>query len=457
VVLGAGPVGLVAAMLMAADGWEVVVFEKDPAEVPASPTEAWAWDRRGVAQFRQAHALHPRARQVLERELPEVLGRLEAFGGFRYNYLHSFPNAAVDDFRAGDDRYDTVTARRPVIEAAFAQVAEETPRVRVVRGVTVEGPVLDAHPVGQVIPRVVRVCASDGQEYPATYVLDALGRRSRFPDWVRAAGGRAPEEEASDAGFAYYIRHYRGDVMSEFRGPLAFDMANLRVLTLPADNNTWALGLVAAAGDKPFKGLRDNDTWVRVFGALPLVAHWLDGEPLCDVLVMAGVLDRRRRFVLDSRPVIAGLLPVGDAWSCTNPSAGRGITLGLLHAVALRDAIRAHPDDPVRCAVEFDRLTELHVLPWYNDQVQRDRERITRFEVLKAGVTPGPARDPLAPLMAAARLDPDAARAAFDVVGCLVPPADVLGRPGLRGRLGKSGNLPVSPPGPTRADLLALL
>jgi len=112
VVLGAGPVGLAVAMLLAADGWEVVVFEKDPAEVPTSPAEAWDWERRGVAQFRQAHALHPRARQVLERELPEVLARLEAFGGLRYNYLRSFPSAATNDHRAGDERYETVTARR---------------------------------------------------------------------------------------------------------------------------------------------------------------------------------------------------------------------------------------------------------------------------------------------------------------------------------------------------------
>jgi 2-polyprenyl-6-methoxyphenol hydroxylase-like FAD-dependent oxidoreductase len=456
VVLGAGPVGLAAAMLLAADGREVVVFEKDSAEVPASPAEAWDWERPGVAQFRQAHALHPRARQVLEQELPDVLARLEAFGGFRYNYLRSFPNAAIDDRRAGDERYDAVTARRPVIEAAFAHLAEETPRVRVVRGVAVEGPVLSAHRPGNAIPRVVGIRTSDGQECAAAYVVDAFGRRTKLPDWVRAAGGRTPEEEASDAGFAYYTRHYRGDVMPQFLGPLAFDMANMRVLTLPADNNTWTLGLVAVAGDKPFKSLRHNDTWVRVFGALPPAAHWLDGEPLSDVLVMAGVLDRRRRFVLDSRPVIAGLLPVGDAWSCTNPSAGRGITLGLLHAVALRDAVRTHPDDPVRCAIEFDRLTDLRVVPWYEDQVQRDRERATRFDALKTGATPGPARDPLAPLLAAARFDPDAARAAFDVVGCLIPPADVLQRPELHARL-ETFEAPVAPPGPTQADVLALL
>ena len=46
-------------------------------------------------------------------------------------------------------------------------------------------------------------------------------------------------------------------------------MANMRVLTLPADNYTWTLGLVAVAGDQPFKAFASNDTWVRVFGSLP--------------------------------------------------------------------------------------------------------------------------------------------------------------------------------------------
>jgi len=41
--------------------------------VPGSPEDAWhRWERRGVAQFRQPHYLHPAARHVLDRHLPEV-------------------------------------------------------------------------------------------------------------------------------------------------------------------------------------------------------------------------------------------------------------------------------------------------------------------------------------------------------------------------------------------------
>jgi hypothetical protein len=33
---------------------------------------------------------------------------------------------------------------------------------------------------------------------------------------------------------------------------------------------------------------------------------WIDGEPLCDVLPMAGVLDRYYRIVIDGQAVITG-------------------------------------------------------------------------------------------------------------------------------------------------------
>ena len=51
IVLGAGVCGLAAGMLLAQDGHEVTVLERDDAAAPGTPQQAWeSWTRPGVNQ-----------------------------------------------------------------------------------------------------------------------------------------------------------------------------------------------------------------------------------------------------------------------------------------------------------------------------------------------------------------------------------------------------------------------
>ena len=298
----------------------------------------------------------------------------------------------------------------------------------------------------------------------ADLVIDAMGRRSKLGEWVAAIGGRPLYEESSDTGFAYYTRHYRSREGSvpEVRGPLSTIVGTMLTATVLADNDTWSVATVAMAGDRPLKALRHNDVWERVARSVPHVAHWTGGDPLGDVMPMAGVMDRYRRVLVDHQPVVTGLLPLGDAWACTNPTAGRGFPLGLQHAITLRDALRENPEDPARLVEAFDRVTEETLTPWYRDQIERDSQRAVEIQAVIDGRDPDPPTDDPAKKMraaflAAASVDPDVARAFFEVVACLTLPAEVLGRPAIRKKVAAFiGVKPPQMPGPTRAELIAL-
>jgi 2-polyprenyl-6-methoxyphenol hydroxylase-like FAD-dependent oxidoreductase len=127
VVVGAGICGLVAGLLLARDGHEVTRLERDAHGVPDGLQAAWEdWERDGVVQFRQAHYLQPRGRAILESELPDVFDALAAAGAIRFDVLSIMPPTIADRGpRDGDERFVTLTARRPVLEHVLARTAAE--------------------------------------------------------------------------------------------------------------------------------------------------------------------------------------------------------------------------------------------------------------------------------------------------------------------------------------------
>ena len=102
---------------------------------------------------------------------------------------------------------------------------------------------------------------------------------------------------------------------------------------------------------------------------------------------MAKIEDRHRSFVVDGRPVATGVAPVADSWACTNPSVGRGATIGLIHAQALRDLVRERGlDDPVAFANAWHDITVERVEPLYRDTLAFDRHRLGEIDAQIAGV-----------------------------------------------------------------------
>ncbi len=238
------------------------------------------------------------------------------------------------------------------------------------------------------IPHVVGVRTDAGEDVLADLVVDASGRRSMLPSWLADIGAPALVEERADCGFVYFGRHFRssdGSVPMAF-GPLLQEYGTISVLTLPADNGTWGIGIITSSKDAALRSLKNVDVWSSVIKSMPLTAHWLDGEPLDErVAVMAKIEDRHRSFMVDGRPVATGMVALADSWACTNPSVGRGISIGTMHAVGLRDVLHDMPDDPVSLQQRWQDVTTTTVEPWYRSTLAFDEGRLAEVDALARG------------------------------------------------------------------------
>ena len=262
IVVGGGIAGLCGSMLLARDGHQVRLLERDP-DSPTTPEEAWdSWRRRGVNQFNMLHYFLPRFREMVETELPELATALEVNGALRLNFVSAAPDEITGGPRPGDERFTVLTGRRPVVEAVIARLAAAEPNVEVMRGVAVRGLLADG---SNGVPHVAGVVTDAGEELRADLVVDASGRRSQLPAWLAALGARGPYEELDDCGFVYYGRHFRssdGSVPAAFGPPLQH-YESISLLLLPADNGTWGVGVVASAADAPMRAARHLDVWTR--------------------------------------------------------------------------------------------------------------------------------------------------------------------------------------------------
>lgn len=462
VIIGGGIAGLGAGTMLARDGHHVVLLERDGAVVPGSPEEAWEeWERRGVNQFRLLHYFLPRFREVAETELPDLVTALDEAGALRSNVIVNMPETLSGGVRPGDERFTVLTGRRPMVEAVMARMAAAQPGLEVRRGAAVAG-LVGGPPALEGFPHVTGVVLEGGEVVRADLVVDASGRRSGLASWLEALGAAPHEEEREDSGFVYYGRYFRspdGSVPPAFGAPLQH-YESVSILTLPADNGTWGVGLVTSAGDAALRRVRQAEVWERALKSYPLVAHWLDGEPISGVEVMANIEDRHRRLWADGSPVATGVVALADSWACTNPSLGRGASIGMLHAQCLRDVLRdVGTEDPAGFATRWDAETAATVEPYYRDTLAFDRHRLAEMRAEVAGVpyeTDAPGWLLSEALRRASGKDPDLLRAYLGIASLLERGVDVLSRPGVAERAIALGS-PEPAPGPNRAELLAIV
>ena len=192
VVLGAGISGLVAGLLLARDGHDVTLLERDGAAVPEGPTRrgrtgrATAW--RSFARRTTCSRAGARSSR---RSCPTTSRRWAPRGRCRFDVLSIMPPTITDRSpRPGDERFVTLTARRPVLEQVLARAAERAggPGRAARRG---RPRADDATPTTACRTSRGVVDRRRRASWTADLVVDAMGRRSPMAGWIAEHRGRA--------------------------------------------------------------------------------------------------------------------------------------------------------------------------------------------------------------------------------------------------------------------------
>jgi 2-polyprenyl-6-methoxyphenol hydroxylase-like FAD-dependent oxidoreductase len=465
VFVGGGIVGQIGALLLARDGHDVTILERDPAP-PTTSDRAWSdWERRGVAQFRLPHVFQPRFREVMEANAPEVIPALIDSGALRVNTFRDTHRLLTGGFRETDARYDAYTARRPVAEAAVAGIVEATDNITVRRGIGVTE-LIAGEPSAAGVPHVVGVRTDTGEDVLADLVIECGGRRTSLTERLVAIGAHAPMLEQHEGSFRYFCRHFRSDdgsIPKAMATPVT-EYPTHTMMTVGADNGTWGVVMLTRADDAALRGLADEENWTRAVKGHPLHAHWLDGEPINDgIATMSKIEDERRTFVIDGVPVVTGVLALGDAWAVTHPTLGRGISMGSMHGVALRDLLHdfgSASADPVALALAWHDVTNTAMGPWFDDAAIIDDGRLARVRAALDGTSfaPSPEYNLTEALRAAMGKDHELLRAYNDHWSMLVPQRELFARPGVADLALELGGdwLDEMPPGLTREELLEI-
>jgi 2-polyprenyl-6-methoxyphenol hydroxylase-like FAD-dependent oxidoreductase len=202
---------------------------------------------------------------------------------------------------------------------------------------------------------------------PADLVVDASGRGSHAPQWLRALGYDAPEETVVNAGLAYASRVYR--VPSGRRFPWQALYLQSRApgerrggLVLPIEGGRWVVTLTGLGGEHPptddagfleyARGLRSPHLYEAIRGA----------EPLSPISGHRSTANRLRHFERLARWP-ERFVVLGDAACAFNPVYGQGMTTAALGAELLDGCLR--PGRLAGLGRRFQReLARVNRVPW---------------------------------------------------------------------------------------------
>ncbi|MEA2507824.1 MAG: hypothetical protein QOH48_2442 [Actinomycetota bacterium] len=377
VVVGAGIAGLSTALALARSDHEVVVLERDAAHPPDDSSRAPEWARPGVPHFLQPHAFLGRGIKELRHHAPDVYQALLDEGGEELRLFDKMPESHLV---AEDKDLLVLGCRRPVIEWVMRRVVSAEPNVEIRVGAAATGLRWAQGDTG--VPHASGVRTPQGV-VPADLIVDAMGRSSPLSEWIVDASGNRPESRSDDCGIVYYSRYFqfcRGQSRPEgpwLLGPRA-ELGYMETGTFWGDKGTFALVQQIRANDRELRVLRHAEQYMASLRSQPTLAGLVAedvSEPITPVLPMGQLRNTFKEFVKQGRPLISGVIAIGDARCHTNPRYAWGLSLALAQGFLLADLVAQHGEDAEALMMAFESGANAWTSTAFRSSSATDNER----------------------------------------------------------------------------------
>lgn len=333
VVIGASVAGLLAAAALNGTYSQVTVYERDALPLDPEP-------RRGVPQSRQLHALQARGVQALNELLPGLRDELVAAGGVLAD-MQGDTHWYLDDYLVKPARtgLQSIGMSRIRLEWLIRSRVAALPGVTITDATDVVRLAAAGGRATGVTVRAARAPGAAEETVPADLVVDAAGRASRTPVWLRELGLAAPATTRVRAGVTYVSRIYHrdpkqldgrfGSLVTPYPGR-PFGGAVLR-----QEDERWMALIMGMTGTQPPVDEAGMIAFAGTFAASDIAAVMRESEPLSEPMRYTFPESARNHYE-HLREYLGRLLVIGDAFCSFNPIYGQGITVAALEALVLR-------------------------------------------------------------------------------------------------------------------------
>ena len=368
VVIGGSMAGLLAARALCDHFERVTVVERD--RLPESPGP-----RKGAPQARHLHALMNRGLRILNSFFPKLQDELQARGALVIDMANDMTWLTPAGWGVNfESDIAIMGCSRDLLEWCVRQQLSASPQVQFVDGCDVRGLVGSGNAV-----RGVRIQRRDysgaaAKTIEADLIVDASGRGSHAPQWLRELGYQAPKEIVINASLGYTSRVFRrpGKLADDRYGAYiqpAPPNDNRGGVLFPVEGDRWILTLAGYGGDYPPSDEAGFLEFTRSLRSSIIYDAVKDAESLSEIYSYRATENRLRCYEKLSR-MPDGFAVAGDAACAFNPVYAQGMTAAALSALTLSECLttqrRRRPDGSLSgFSLRFQKkLAKVNSAPW---------------------------------------------------------------------------------------------